>query len=99
MDKIYDICVDYDTLSNLEYKIDLILYDLRESIEKMTQALQNSQMFLAGKQYDKAVQTTTSCLQKSKEAENNLVHAKDYLKKLQDSLIEYEQCSYKGAET
>ena len=96
MGEIFDICVDYDTLCNLEYKIDLILHDLGESTERMTQAIQSSHGFLADHQYEKAVQTTRDCVNVSRKTESNLRHAQDYLRKLEDSLMEYGQCAYKG---
>ena len=96
MSEIFDICVDYDTLCNLEYKIDLILHDLGESTERMTRSIQSSQGFLAGHQYEKAMQTTMDCVNMSRKTESNLRHAKEYLKKLEDSVMEYGQCVYKG---
>ncbi len=99
MVNLYDICVDYDTLCNLEYKIDLILHDLGESTDRMTRAIQISESFLAGNQFEKAKQTTTECINMSRKTAGNLIHAKEYLKKLQESVLEYGQCVYKGAES
>lgn len=98
MGDIFDICVDYDSLCDLEYKIDLILHDLQESVDRMTHAIQNSQEFLSGNQFDKAMKTTTDCLNITRKTESNLIHAKEYLKKLQDSVLEYGQCSYRGTD-
>lgn len=99
MENVYDICVDYDTLCDLEYKIDLILHDLGESTEKMTRAIQTSESFLAGNQFEKAKQTTSDCINMSRKTACNLRHSKEYLRKLEDKVMEYGDCVYKGAES
>ena len=99
MEGKYDICVDYDTLIDLEHKIDLVLHDLEGSTERMSQTILNSQNFLAGNQFEKAKQTANTCIRISQKTGNNLRHAKEYLKKLQGSLLEYGQCGYKGAQS
>ena len=62
----------------------------------MTRAIQISQNFLAGNQFEKAKQTTADCIGMTQKTENNLRYAKSYLKKLQDVVMEYGQCTYKG---
>ena len=98
MENVFDICVDSDTLYNLENKIDLILHDLEESTDRMTRAIQTSENFLAGNQFEKAKQTTMNCMIISQKTAYNLSRAQEYLRRLQDSVTEYGQCVYKGAE-
>ena len=56
----FDINVDYDTLCRLEEKLQYISHDLTESTEQMSQAIQRSQDFLAGNQFEKAKNTNQS---------------------------------------
>ena len=96
MNTAYDICVDYDTLSELQYKLELITHDLANSTEQMTRAIQNSQEFLAGAQFEKAKNTTMTCVNLAEKTANNIRHAMEYLEKLQAVLEEYGRCSYSG---
>lgn len=96
MSKAYDICVDYDTLCELQYKLELITHDLTNSTEQMTRAIQNSQEFLAGYQFEKAKRTTMACVNLTAKTDNNIRHAMEYLEKLKAVLEEYGRCTYSG---
>lgn len=96
MSKTYDICVDYDTLCELQYKLELITHDLTNSTEQMTRAIQNSQEFLAGYQFEKAKRTTMACVDLTAKTGNNIRHAMEYLEKLKGVLEEYGRCAYSG---
>ncbi len=92
----YDICVDYDTLCDIEYKLRLITYDLGNSVEQMVRAIQDSQEFLAGNQFEKAKRTTIQCAKLTERTIGNINHAREYLEKLKDMLTQYSQCAYQG---
>ena len=92
----YDICVDYDTLCELQYKLELITHDLANSTEQMTSAIQRSQEFLAGYQFEKAKKTTMACVNLTVKTGNNIRHAMEYLDKLKAVLDEYGRCAYSG---
>ncbi len=96
MSMTYDICVDYDTLCELQYKLELITHDLTNSTEQMTCAIQSSQEFLAGYQFEKAKKTTMECVKLTVKTGNNIRHAMEYLDKLKAVLDEYERCAYNG---
>ena len=96
MSMAYDICVDYDTLCELQYKLELITYDLAKSTEQMTRAIQNSQEFLAGYQFEKAKKTTMVCVNLTAKTGNNIRHAMEYLENLKAILEEYGHCAYSG---
>ncbi len=96
MNTAYDICVDYDTLCELQYKLELITHDLTNSTEQMTRAIQNSQEFLAGYQFEKAKRTTMTCVGLTEKTANNIRHAMEYLEKLKAILEEYGRCMYSG---
>ena len=96
MSKTYDIYVDYDTLCVLQYKLELITHDLTNSTEQMTRAIQNSQEFLAGYQFEKAKRTTMACVNLTAKTGNNIRHAMEYLEKLKGVLEEYGRCAYSG---
>lgn len=96
MSKTYDICVDYDTLCEFQYKLELITHDLTNSTEQMTRAIQNSQEFLAGYQFEKAKRTTMACVNLTAKTSNNIRHAMEYLEKLKAVLEEYGRCAYSG---
>lgn len=96
MSGTYDICVDYDTLCELQYKLELISHDLINSTEQMTRAIQNSQEFLAGYQFEKAKSITMACANLTGKTSNNIRHAMEYLEKLKGILAEYGRCAYSG---
>ena len=88
--------VDYETLCELQHKLELIAHDLVNSTEQMTRALQNSQSFLAGNQYEKAKSITMTCLGISGKTANNIRHAMKYLEELKGIMETYGQCMYSG---
>ena len=96
MSTAYDICVDFDTLCELQYKLELITHDLTGSTEQMKRAIQNSQEFLAGYQFEKAKKTTMACVSLTEKTANNICHAIEYLEKLKAVLEEYGRCAYGG---
>ena len=96
MSGTYDICVDYDTLCELQYKLELISHDLTNSTEQMIGAIQKSKGFLAGNQFEKAKRITSACVNLNGQTRNNLRNAKEYLEKLKGILEEYGQCVYSG---
>ena len=96
MSMAYDICVDYDTLCELQYKLELITHDLTNSTEQMTRAIQYSQEFLVGYQFEKAKKTTMACVNLTAKTGNNIRHAMEYLEKLKAFLEEYGRCTYNG---
>ncbi len=90
----YDMCVDYDTLCVIEDKLQKIEYDLTSSTQKMVEAIQKSQDFLAGNQFEKANSITMSCVDISRKTETNIEYAKKYIGGLRTALEEYCKCSY-----
>ena len=96
MASTYDICVDYDTLCEIEYKLELITHDLNNSTTQMVRAIRESQDFLAGNQFEKAKRTTIECTKLTEKTAGNIKHAMEYLEKLKDILTRYGQCAYTG---
>ena len=92
----FDMCVDYDTLCDVQDKLKKIEYDLTNSTDQMEKAIVTSQSFLAGNQFEKAKRTTDACVRVTRKTEINIRNAMDYLEKLKGSLEEYGRCSYKG---
>lgn len=96
MSAVYDMSVDYDTLCKIEDKLQKIEYDLNGSTEKMVAAIQISQDFLAGNQFEKAKSTTMSCVELTGKTGTNIKYARDYISKLRTALEEYSRCGYTG---
>lgn len=96
MSASYDICVDYDVLCELEYKLELIMHDLNCSTEQMAKAILNSEEYLSGHQFEKAKQTTKDCIKLTEKTGKNIKNAIDYLKTIEELLIEYGKCVYEG---
>ena len=92
----YDMCVDYDILCSIEDKLQKIEYDLNNSMDHMVKAIQSSQDFLVGIQFEKAKRTTASCMEITRKTGNNIRHAMEYIAKLKDALEEYGKYSYNG---
>jgi len=92
----YDMCVEYDILCNTEEKLEKIEYDLIHSTNQIVNAIQHSQDFLAGNQFEKAKRTTSNCVEATRKAGINIKHARDYIKRLKSALDEYGNCSYDG---
>ncbi len=96
MDKQYDMCVDYDTLIEIEDRLKRISYDLRSTTDQMIDALRHSEVFLGGQQYEKAKKTTEVCLGITKSTDSNLNNAIDYIEELIGILNEYSKLGYNG---
>ncbi len=92
----YDMCIDYDTLCELRYKLELIAHDLTSSTEQMTKAIRDGQAFLAGQQFEKAKKTTLDCVNLTTKTSSNIQHAIEYLDKLKTAIEEYGRCAYSG---
>ncbi len=92
----FDINVDYDTLCRLEDKLQYISHDLTESTSQMSQAIQRSQDFLAGNQFEKAKNTTMTCIRHTNRTIGNIKNARKYLGDLKALLEEYGRCTYEG---
>lgn len=90
----YDMCVDYDTLCAIEEKLQKIEFDLKGSTQKMVDAIRKSQDFLAGNQFEKAKNTTMSCVEISRKTEINIGYSKKYICDLRTVLEEYGRCGY-----
>lgn len=96
MAECYDMCVDYDILCGVEDKLQNIEYDLNNSAIQMVKAIQVSQDFLAGNQFEKAKRTTFLCIESTRRTGSNIRHAMDYITKLKSALDEYGKCGYSG---
>ena len=96
MAAVYDMCVDYDTLCMIEDKLQKVEYDLQESTKRMNAAIQRSQDFLAGKQFEKAKNVTMACTTLTSKTEINIMHARDYIETLRIALEDYGMCVYAG---
>ena len=94
----YDICVDYETLCELQNKLKIIAYDLTSSTDQMNRAVQNSQEFLAGHQFEKAQKTTMACISLTERTNQNIGRAAEYLETLKGVLEEYGRCAYAGGD-
>jgi hypothetical protein len=62
----------------------------------MKRAIQNSQEFLAGYQFEKAKRTTMDCVNLTGITSSNILNAMEYLEKLKGILEEYGRCAYSG---
>ena len=96
MAEVYDMCVDYDILCDIEDKLQKIGYDLNNSTEQMNNAIRNSQEFLAGNQFEKAKNITSSCISITNKTRNNIRYAVEYIDKLRNVIDEYVKCEYSG---
>ncbi len=94
MNKEYEIDVEYDTLSKIQDRLKRITYALNISVEQMQRAMQVSQDFLAGNQFEKAKQITSSCTQLTAKTSVNINHAMKYLDELMFLVEEYGTCVY-----
>ena len=92
----FDMCVDYDTLRTIDDKLQRIEYDLQESTKKMTEAIQRSENFLAGQQFEKAKGTTMASVNQNQRTETNIKFARNYIEKLRVALEDYGKCGYLG---
>ena len=92
----YEVCVDYDTLCALEERLNKIIFDLMESTGQMSRAIQVSQEFLSGNQFEKAKNTTSECLKITETTSENIRNAMKYLETLRSLLDEYGRLAYSG---
>ena len=97
--KVYDICLDYKALCDCKDKLNLILYNLDNSVNLMTNAISYSRDFLSGRQFEKAKETTLMCLDATKITQNNIRHAMRFLDELKEILNEYEKYKYNSEGT
>ncbi|WP_026509135.1 MULTISPECIES: hypothetical protein [unclassified Butyrivibrio] len=92
----YDMDVNYDTLCSVEEKLEKIQFDLDNSTQKMADAIQRSQDFLAGNQYEKAKSITTRSIELTKRTHDNIGNARKYIGDLRMIMEEYGRCGYPG---
>ena len=93
---MYDIDVEYDVLCSIEDKLRKIEYDIEGSTERMSDAIRRSQDFLAGRQFEKAKETTKACVELTGRTRQNISYAREYIVKLQDLIDEYSKYTYSG---
>lgn len=97
MELQYDMCTDLESLHAIEEKLRSIGTSLNDATEQMILALQTSQDFLAGRQYEQAQKTTLSCIDITAKTTNNIRNALAYLAQLEEKLEAYNQCKYEEA--
>jgi len=90
----YDICADYDAMYSMSDKLKAIGIDLSESTKKMLLALQASQGFLSGRQYERARATTLNCIEAAGVTVNNIQNATVFLSELMNTIEDYSRCRY-----
>ena len=91
----YDICADSETLDLVEKKIVRIQHEMTDSVQKMSSALQRSENFLSGEQFEKAKGVTGQCIVIAQKTSIYLEKASEFLAKLRDILDDYCNCCYK----
>ncbi len=94
MDTKYDMCVDYDSLCNLEQMLNRISQNMGDSADTMLYALKNSSGFLSGAQFDRACQTTVKCSDTARYTMENITEVLKYITRLKRCLEEYSGCGY-----
>lgn len=92
----YDICIDPVILDTIESKLEKIDHDIEESTAGMERAINQSQNFLSGNQFEKAKNTTLNCLASSKNTQQNLRAAREYIVTLRNLIDEYAKYTYSG---
>ena len=90
----YDMCIDYETLCELESKLIDIRNNVGVSADSMLFALRNCDGFLSGNQFEKASQTTIMCSEVSKKTIENISEVLKYIAKLKECLETYSGCRY-----
>lgn len=93
----YDMSVNGETLCIIEDKLHKIEYDLNTSAQRMVDAIQRSQDFLSGNQFEKVKGITINCVELTQKTGVNIRYAQDYIRELRFALEEYSKCDYKGA--
>lgn len=94
MGAAYDMCVDYETLCEIENKLINIGKNLGASADSMLYALRNCDGFLSGNQFQKASNTTIICTEVSKKTIENISEMLKYISKLKECLEAYSGCRY-----
>jgi hypothetical protein len=93
---VYDMDINYDTLCSIEEKLEKIKLNLNDSTQKMSDAIQRSQDFLAGMQYEKARSITARSVELTKRTHVNISNAQKYIGDLRLIMEEYGRCGYPG---
>ena len=94
MGSTYDMCIDYETLCEIESKLIDISRNLSVSADTMLDALRKCDGFLSGNQFEKACQTTITCSDVSKKTVENISEMLKYIAKLKECLEIYSGCGY-----
>lgn len=94
MGSTYDMCIDYETLCEIESKLCNISKNLGISAERMLDTLRNCDGFLSGNQFDKVSQTTLICSDVSQKTIDNISEMLKFISKLKESLETYSGCRY-----
>lgn len=90
----FDMCIDYETLCEIEQKLNNINKNLSVSADSMLYALRNCDDFLSGHQFEKARETTILCTEVSKKTSDNISEVLIYISKLKECLEFYSGCGY-----
>ena len=77
-------------------KINRISDNMEISIRQMRAAINESQNFLSGQQFEKAKDITTKTVENSRRCCSDLTHTTEYLERLRTALMEYRSCIYSG---
>ena len=94
----YDMCVDQESLFEIEERLRTIKTSLELAAEQMQDAIQRSLDFLAGDQFDKAREITENNIAETKDAVQNIENELTYIRSLQEQLEKYNNCAYDEAE-
>lgn len=96
MNGSFDMCIDLQTVVQISEKLKQIGSQLSDATKKMVDALQDSQGFLAGKQYEKARSLTLKTVETSTVTATNINNALRYLSDLEEHVNNYSTCKYMG---
>lgn len=95
MNNNFDMCVNLDALNTTEEKLKLIESNLDSSIEMMKTSIINAQVYLEGKQFDKAMNTTNASIALAEKSKRNIQSAEIFISELKNALTKYGDCVYK----
>ena len=98
MENEFDMCVDFNSLCDIEEKLKNIGSNLTGATEQMLLAIQESQGFLEGQQFEKAQKTTMSCINVTAKTNNNIRNALRYIEQLKSQIDAYNKCKYEEGE-
>ncbi len=93
---VYDICVNYDVLCDVENKLKKIEYDVENTTKKMNESIQRAQGFLEGNQFENAKNATKKSIELTGRTLNNIRNSEKYIKELREVIEEYGMCTYSG---